>query len=690
MIAETVPTWLQPAPENPLEVFKQLGWFLVPLPEKSKAPANAGWNLIVNCSVPDNWRGNVGLALAYSRMVSIDVDHWLKASRWLSQQGIGLDQFYKDPQAVVLESGKEGHGKIFYRLPDGIQPLPTQQIKIDGECILEFRCATQDRKTVQDVIHGIHPETGKAYRWRIPEGFDLLTYLQQMKPLPDALLQLWQSRLSADEPKQLERNDANISWKEIEAALECISPDCSRDEWIKVGMALHWAGSVDDKNDTALNAWDVWSKKSLEKYPSIREMQKQWNSFKVDKSSSVTLGTLFQIAREYGYQKTFDVQDLFKATSERNFDQAKSASGGQQDRVVLLDASDIAPRPIRWIWSGWLAAGKLHILAGAPGTGKSTLAFALASSISTAGRWPDGTPADLGEVAIWSGEDDQSDTIIPRLLACGANLKNIKIISGMTGKDPRPFDPATDMAALSAALHGHNLRLLIVDPVVSAVAGDSHKNTEVRRALQPLVDLAVSIDCAVLGISHFTKSSAGKDPIDRVTGSLAFGAVARVVMAAAKLPEDEHNGARLLARAKSNIGPDDGGVLYHLEQIAIPDHLEITNTRIIWGKLVEGSARDLLAQAERNDGEEKSATDEAREWLEDLLASGAMKAGAVSSEARQAGITEKALRRAREKLGIKPKKKDFGGGWFWELPTDYQKAKLPPFIEDAPKMPNKK
>jgi putative DNA primase/helicase len=327
------------------------------------------------------------------------------------------------------------------------------------------------------------------------------------------------------------------------------------------------------------------------------------------------------------------------------------------------------PRAIRWIWPGWLAAGKLHILAGAPGTGKSTLAFALAASISTAGRWPDGSPADLGAVAIWSGEDDPADTIVPRLLACGANLDNIKIIGGMTGEDPRPFDPATDLPALRAALQGQNIRLLIVDPVVSAVAGDSHKNTEVRRALQPLVDLAASIDCAVLGISHFTKSSAGKDPIDRVTGSLAFGALARVVMAAAKLPEDEHNGARLLARAKSNIGPDSGGVLYNLEQIAIPGHHEITNTRVTWGKLIEGTARDLLAQAEQNDGEEKSATDEAREWLEDLLSQGAMSAAKIRECAKQAGISRKSLLRAKDKLKITTNKQGFSGGWFWTLPA---------------------
>ncbi|MHB1400674.1 MAG: AAA family ATPase [Trichloromonadaceae bacterium] len=358
----------------------------------------------------------------------------------------------------------------------------------------------------------------------------------------------------------------------------------------------------------------------------------------------------------------------FKATPAPT---GEEATGGQPEaRVKLICAADITPQAIRWVWPGWLAAGKLHILAGAPGTGKSTLAFALAASITTAGRWPDGSPAELGEAVIWSGEDDPEDTIVPRLMACGADLKRIHILGGMEGGDPRPFDPATDMGALRFALAGRDIRLLIVDPIVSAVAGDSHKNTEVRRALQPLVDLATATGCAVLGISHFSKGTAGRDPVERVTGSLGFGALARVVLVAAKLPEGEHNGARLLARAKSNIGPDSGGVHYHLEQVAIPGHPDITNTRVTWGKLVEGTARDLLAAAEQPEGEDRTATDEAREWLATLLAQGAMNAKKIHEAAEGVGIKRKALLRAKDRLKVTTRKQEFAGGWWWSLPDE--------------------
>ncbi|WP_052464588.1 AAA family ATPase [Geoalkalibacter subterraneus] len=372
-------------------------------------------------------------------------------------------------------------------------------------------------------------------------------------------------------------------------------------------------------------------------------------------------------------------EDFNDMASRAGLEAVRQCLGPGVARVALICAADIKPEQIRWIWPGWLAAGKLHVLAGAPGTGKSTLAFSLGATISNGGRWPGGEQAEPGDVVIWSGEDDPKDTIVPRLRACGANMGRVHILGGMTGPDPRPFDPSQDIPALRYALMGRNIRLLIVDPVVSAVAADSHKNTEVRRALQPLVDIATATGCAVLGISHFTKGTAGRDPVERVTGSLAFGALARVVMATAKLPEEEHNGARLLARAKSNIGPDTGGFHYNLDLVEIPDYPGIVNTRVLWGKAVDGAARDLLADAERDRDEGNTATGAAMQWLTDMLSAGPVKAAEVTREARAAGIGAKPLRSAREKLGVKPHKVGFPGQWWWSLEDAPG--------EDAPKMP---
>jgi putative DNA primase/helicase len=184
----------------------------------------------------------------------------------------------------------------------------------------------------------------------------------------------------------------------------------------------------------------------------------------------------------------------------------------------------------------------VHVLGGAPGAGKTTIALSLASTVTRGGAWPDGSHCpSRGRVLIWSGEDDPKDTLVPRLITAGADLARASFVGDIRedGK-ARSFDPAKDIEPLREAIRrAGGVDLLIVDPVVSAVAGDSHKNTEVRRALQPLVDLASALGTAVIGITHFSKGTGGRDPVERLNGSLAFGAIARVVMVA-----EERGGGR--------------------------------------------------------------------------------------------------------------------------------------------------
>lgn len=344
--------------------------------------------------------------------------------------------------------------------------------------------------------------------------------------------------------------------------------------------------------------------------------------------------------------------------------------GRRNHEVVLLNGADIEPEPVRWLWPGWLALGKLHILAGAPGQGKTTIALACAATVTIGGRWPDTSRCEPGNILIWSGEDDPADTLLPRLLAAGADRARCYFVTGTRiDGEVQSFDPARDMGALEAqAYRIGGIKLLIVDPVVSAVAGDSHKNTEVRRALQPLVDLASRLDAAVLGISHFSKGGAGSDPASRVVGSIAFTAVARVVLVAAKVrgDEDEQN-RRILARGKSNIGPDDGGFEYHIEQAEpLPG---IHASYIAWGKSVAGSARDLLTEpeADSEQGGNTSALAEAEEFLIQLLKDGATPTKYVESEAKAAGIAMRTVRRASDVLGIKKRK--LQGAWYWDQPN---------------------
>ena len=351
------------------------------------------------------------------------------------------------------------------------------------------------------------------------------------------------------------------------------------------------------------------------------------------------------------------------------------AESKEPDTIILVNGASIKPQAIRWLWLHWLALGKLHILAGTPGQGKTSIALAAIATLTSGGRWPDGTRCEAGNALIWSGEDDFSDTLMPRLIAMGADVSRVYFVKGARiSGEVLPFDPARDMVQLTeAALKIGNVKLLLVDPVVSAVAGDSHKNTEVRRALQPLVDLASHLDAAVLGISHFSKGGAGKDPTERVVGSVAFSAVARVVLCAAKVKGDDGEDRRVLVRSKSNIGPDDGGFEYALDQVELDAHPGVFASRVTWGQSVVGSARELLAEAEGDDAssEETSALDDAVEFLRSELSQGPQPSKMIFGQAREAGHAERTLKRAKAHLQIEARKE--GKSWVWGMPPNSAK-----------------
>ena len=357
---------------------------------------------------------------------------------------------------------------------------------------------------------------------------------------------------------------------------------------------------------------------------------------------------------------------------ERQGETARQFDRGMQrgERVVKIRCgADIKPLPITWLWPGWVPAGKLTILAGAAGTGKTTLALALAAVLTAGGRWPDGTECPgRGNVLIWSSEDVADDTLVPRLIASGADLTRCHFIEGIAQDgESVPFDPSQDIPDLRRAAEAiGGVSLLLIDPIVSAVAGDMHRANDVRRSLQAVVDFADAHGCAVIGITHFAKGGAGKTPQDRVIGSQAFGALARMVLVTAK---EEGSNRRVMARAKSNIAPDNGGVAYSLELATIAGGIEATHA--VWAGAIEGTAREILGDVEHDDSEEDGG---ARLDLERMLvdtlreAGGKMASKALQGEVRDAGHSWDAAKRLKKSLGIEAKKLSMGGAWLWCLP----------------------
>ncbi|WP_243857884.1 AAA family ATPase [Janthinobacterium sp. 75] len=370
----------------------------------------------------------------------------------------------------------------------------------------------------------------------------------------------------------------------------------------------------------------------------------------------------FTLGREDDAARAARIELDRQGETARQFDRSMQRG----ERVVKIRCgADIKPLPITWLWPGWVPAGKLTILAGAAGTGKTTLALALAGVITTGGRWPDGSECKGGgNVLIWSSEDVADDTLVPRLIASGADLARCHFIEGIAQDgESVPFDPSQDIPDLRRAVDAiGGVSLLLIDPIVSAVAGDMHRANDVRRSLQAVVDFADAHGCAVIGITHFAKGGAGKAPQDRVIGSQAFGALARMVLVTAK---EEGSNRRVMARAKSNIAPDDGGVAYSLELATIAGGIEATHA--VWAGAIEGTAREILGDVEHDDSEGGGERLDAEQFLRDLLADGPLPTRQIKADADGAGYSWATVRRAQKSLGILAIKGGMKAGWTWRL-----------------------
>jgi hypothetical protein len=329
--------------------------------------------------------------------------------------------------------------------------------------------------------------------------------------------------------------------------------------------------------------------------------------------------------------------------AETDNKEAKDPQTKAGPRVKLLKGGKCKVRKVHWLWDGWLAQGKFHILAGPKGAGKSTLGYSLMATISVGGIWPDRTQAPLGDAVVWSAEDDFEDTILPRFLAAGGDRDRLYHIGPVEeGSTQRPFDLSRDVSLLRETVRQlPNLKIIMVDPVVMAVAGDSHKNAETRRGLQPLVDLAEQCRAALIGVTHFTKGTEGKDPVERVTGSLAFGALARVVLAAVAGEDGKH---RRLVRASSNIGPSGGGFEYLLLQEPLLEY-DLSAQRVMWGATLQGAAKALL-----EDIRTRSARLRAVEFILDLLKQGPIDVADIKRAAEANGHSWRTVERAKADL----------------------------------------
>jgi hypothetical protein len=339
---------------------------------------------------------------------------------------------------------------------------------------------------------------------------------------------------------------------------------------------------------------------------------------------------------------------------------------------VLTCLADVKPQQVQWLWPERIALGKLNLLFGDPGLGKSFLTLDWAARVSTGRPWPDGSGnAPLGSTILLNCEDDLADTIRPRLDAAGANVKRIIALEavqrpGNGGKMIERSFTLDDLPMLADAVkRTPGVKLLVIDPV-SAYMGnsDSHKNAEIRGLLAPLSKLASDYRLAVVLVTHMNKG--GGRAMYRAMGSLAFIAAARSAWAVAKDEDDSKR--RLFLPAKNNIGNDETGLSYSIIDGAVAwDPDPVTQ------KLDDVLSIECGGETPGPDPEKPGA---AAEWLRERLKDGPTYVGnekdpdigTIRADVKAAGMGWMTVRRAMEQLGVISERCTYAGKYQWRLP----------------------
>jgi putative DNA primase/helicase len=343
-----------------------------------------------------------------------------------------------------------------------------------------------------------------------------------------------------------------------------------------------------------------------------------------------------------------------------------SASPPAQLKITCL--ADVETKPVSWLWAGRLARGKLTLLSGDPGVGKTQIACFCASIITTGERWPDGERSPIGTALMLTAEDGLADTLRPRVEAAGGDLRRFHSIEGVldaSGK-VRSFNLQEDIARLRAAIERFgDVALIIIDPITSYMGKiDSHRTADVRAVLEPLSHLADETGVCILAISHPPKASQSK-AMNAVTGSLAFVAAARIVFVAMAEP-DTTTERKVLLAVKNNLGPASKGLGYRMVQTIVSN--DVVACYVAWDdQPVTMTADEALNQSASSQSHGGKIAD-AKDLLREELANGPVAQEKLVAAAEAAGIKERTLRRAKKALKIESKKGDFDSNWMWSLP----------------------
>jgi AAA domain len=296
----------------------------------------------------------------------------------------------------------------------------------------------------------------------------------------------------------------------------------------------------------------------------------------------------------------------------------REPGGGR--RVQIVWANQIAPERPEWLWDRLMPVGALTLLAGREGLGKSHVAFEVAAK-ATLGTLPGKYEGQPRPVLVVATEDSWAHTNVPRLMAAGADLFKVGQVrvERADTRSETPLDLVLDLDRLEATIVESGAVCMILDPLLSRLSAtlDTHKDAEVRQALEPLVAMADRTGCSILGLIHVNKGATA-DPLNSVMGSRAFTAVPRSVLFVAAHPDVE--GCQVFGQVKSNLGPKKEGVeTFSIEGMEVKaDGGLITTSRLVWGDHDPRSVGTIVAEAQRA-ARGPTIPQRAAEWVRNFL-----------------------------------------------------------------------
>lgn len=331
---------------------------------------------------------------------------------------------------------------------------------------------------------------------------------------------------------------------------------------------------------------------------------------------------------------------------------------------VAYRASTVKPRKVDWLWPRRVPCGKLTTVAGVMGIGKTFLLCDLAARLSAGSEWPDlpGQKVEPADVLFISGEDDPDDTLVPRLIECGADLDRVWFL---TLDELMKFTLASLKTLDAAAAQARRLRLVVIDPPTSYVGDvDDHKNAQLRRLLTPLKHWTAERKCACIFNTHLNKGGGNKiEAVHRVIGSVAWMAAVRAGHLVALDPDDRDK--RLFVPMKINNGKNADALAYTI------DDLGDDRGKVRWLGVVDVTADQAV---NREKGKPRRVV--ASEWLiERFRESLDWPSDELFRAAKAANVSRDAIFEAKESLALPKARKVVAEngdvGWHWWVPPDW-------------------